>query len=62
MPVAFVVPRADSDVDEAELLVHCSKRLARYKVPVRVEFVAQLPRNAAGKLMRHRLRMEESGQ
>lgn len=59
VPVAFVVLRSDQRVGTEELVEHCAQRLARYKVPVKVAFVSQLPRNAAGKLMRHRLRGQE---
>ena len=32
------------------------QRLARYKMPKAVEFVADLPHNASGKLLKSRLR------
>jgi o-succinylbenzoate---CoA ligase len=51
---AFVV-LADGASDH-ELIAHCRERLAPYKVPKRVEPVAALPRNAAGKLLRGKLR------
>lgn len=41
---------------EEELKAFCRQRLAGYKVPRRIHFVEALPRNAAGKLMRHQLR------
>ena len=56
VPVAFVVPLADVRPDPQELQRHCRERLAAYKVPVRFELVEELPRNAFGKLQRHRLR------
>jgi acyl-CoA synthetase (AMP-forming)/AMP-acid ligase II len=37
------------------LIAFCRERLARYKVPARVHVVEALPRNAAGKLLRHTL-------
>jgi acyl-CoA synthetase (AMP-forming)/AMP-acid ligase II len=49
--VAFVV----GDVDPAELGAHARERLAGYKVPKRIESVAEIPRNAAGKILRGRL-------
>ena len=51
--VAYVVLREDTA--EAELVAWCRARLARHEVPKRVESVAELPRNAAGKLLRDRL-------
>jgi long-chain acyl-CoA synthetase len=53
LPVAEVVPR-NGGVAEAELVAHCRARLAAYKVPVRFNFVAALPRTASGKLRRVR--------
>ena len=42
----------------AELIGFCRQRLAGYKVPRRVEFRHQLPRNAGGKLLRRELQIE----
>jgi malonyl-CoA/methylmalonyl-CoA synthetase len=39
----------------AELIAYCRKRLASYKKPRRVVFVAALPRNALGKVQKHLL-------
>jgi malonyl-CoA/methylmalonyl-CoA synthetase len=46
---------ADGEVGEAELRAHAAQRLARYKVPGRVEFTDALPRNALGKVVRGEL-------
>ncbi len=40
---------------DAELIAHCRDRLAAYKCPKHFTFVDQLPRNASGKLLKHRL-------
>jgi O-succinylbenzoic acid--CoA ligase len=53
---AVVVLRERASVSADELRAHCASALAGYKVPKRVEFVAQLPRTASGKLMRKELR------
>jgi long-chain acyl-CoA synthetase len=53
---AFVVPRAGAVVDEAALIDHASRHLARYKCPSIVTFVDELPHGIAGKLMRRQLR------
>jgi long-chain acyl-CoA synthetase len=37
---------------QAELLQHCQRRLAGFKVPQRIEFVSKLERTASGKLIR----------
>lgn len=46
---------------EDELLTLCNQQLVRYKVPRSIEFVAQLPRNDAGKIRRSTLRNEREG-
>jgi fatty-acyl-CoA synthase len=43
-------------VDPEDVRVSCRKHLARYKVPVQVEVVERLPRNATGKILKHVLR------
>ncbi len=50
---AFVVLRATATEDE--LREWCRARLARHEVPKRVTVMPELPRNAAGKLVRTRL-------
>lgn len=54
VPIAFIKTR--SPITPAELKQFCAERLARYKIPARVELVENaLPRNAAGKLLRRTL-------
>ncbi|WP_326628130.1 long-chain fatty acid--CoA ligase [Nonomuraea fuscirosea] len=53
---ALVVPRPGATAAPEELLKHLDGRLARYKIPKYVEFVAELPKNAAGKLLKAPLR------
>jgi len=54
IPYASVVaaPSAIPPPEEEELMAHCSRNLAHFKVPVKIEFVEQLPRTASGKLIR----------
>lgn len=52
---AWVVRRPSSALDTDELLAFCAERLADYKCPRRVHFVDELPRNATGKVMKHKL-------
>ena len=53
--VAFVVLREDEQATAQELLAFCRERLAAYKVPARIEFRRELPKNPAGKILRQRL-------
>jgi fatty-acyl-CoA synthase len=55
---AVVVARPGAAIDDSELLAFLAARLARYKVPKTVEFVASLPRNATGKLLKAQLRKQ----
>ncbi len=48
--VAVVVPRPGEDVDGVRLIEWVRERLANYKVPRRVEVVAELPMTATGKV------------
>jgi long-chain acyl-CoA synthetase len=52
---AFVILVDDADLDEETLIDHCREHLARYKCPNKVIIVDELPRNAAGKLLRRAL-------
>lgn len=53
---AFVVLRDGVGPSEADIIAFCRERLAHYKCPDRVEFVASLPRNGLGKLVKAELR------
>ena len=51
---AFVVRKGE--VDEAAIVEQVRDRLAAFKVPKRVTFVEDLPRNASGKILKRELR------
>jgi o-succinylbenzoate---CoA ligase len=53
---AYVV--LSGGVADAELIEHCKQQLAAYKAPRAIHIVEALPRNAAGKLLRHELGRE----
>jgi acyl-CoA synthetase (AMP-forming)/AMP-acid ligase II len=55
---AFVVPRPGFALSSEEVLAFCRERLANYKVPRRVEFRGELPRNPSGKVLKRVLREE----
>jgi acyl-CoA synthetase (AMP-forming)/AMP-acid ligase II len=53
---AYVVPRGNATVDEAELIAWCREQMANYKVPRTVDVVDALPLNASGKVLKFVLR------
>jgi len=53
---AFVVLKPGGQVDEAGLKAFVKERLAPYKYPRFIEFVAELPKTATGKIQRFKLR------
>ena len=58
---AVVVRSPDSKLAEDELLCRLKDRLAKFKLPKRVIFVEELPRNALGKLQKNVLRDSYAG-
>ncbi len=58
---AFVVLKSGASVDEDALKAFVKERLAPYKYPRFIEFVADLPKTATGKIQRFKLRDREAG-
>jgi fatty-acyl-CoA synthase len=56
VPKAFIVLRAGSEASEAEILGHCARHLAKFKVPKSVEFLPELPKGGTGKILKRVLR------
>ena len=56
---AFVVAKPGASVGDEELKAFVKERLAAYKYPRAIEFVAELPKTATGKIQRFRLRERE---
>ena len=54
--VAVVVPESIGDVSESDIIEACRKDLANFKVPKRVVFVDELPRNTMAKVQKNVLR------
>ena len=52
---AWVVRTPGSGLDADTLRAFCAERLADYKCPRQITFVDELPRNATGKVMKHKL-------
>lgn len=58
-PLAIIVPADPADPPELEeIREFLADQLAAFKRPTRIEVVAELPRNASGKLQKHKLRDE----
>lgn len=55
---AYVVTKPGSFVTEQELIRHCTKWLAHYKIPSAIEFRQELPRTIIGKVLRRMMRDE----
>ncbi len=56
---AFVVLKPGGDATEDALKAFVKERLAPYKYPRQIEFLAELPKTATGKIQRFRLRERE---
>jgi long-chain acyl-CoA synthetase len=52
---AFVVQEDGHHLEEDQVIEFCAGRLARYKCPTKVTFVAELPTGLGGKLLRREL-------
>ncbi len=53
---AFVVLKDGVAATEASLMAFCAEHLAKYKVPKRIEFLDELPKNTTGKILRRSLK------
>lgn len=53
---AVVVPKVPGSLSEQELIAFCKGRIAGYKTPKTVEFVSDLPKTPAGKVLKRVLR------
>ncbi len=53
---AVVVPSGRPPLGEAQIIEYCAGRISGYKRPKKVVFMDELPKNAAGKVMKHVLR------
>ena len=58
-PKAFVVLRPGATATAEEIIGHVCGQIARYKVPDYVDFVADLPKTATGKIQKFQLRERE---
>jgi malonyl-CoA/methylmalonyl-CoA synthetase len=58
--VAVVVKKEGAALDEAAVIAHVKAQIANFKVPKRVVFADDLPRNAMGKVQKNLLREQYS--
>lgn len=56
VPMAFVVRRSQSKLNEAEVMDFIANQVAPYKKVRRVAFVRSIPKSAAGKILRKQLK------
>jgi len=56
--VVTIAAESDGDTVRTDVIAACRSRLAKYKVPKRVDIVAQLPLTSVGKLDKKRMRAE----
>lgn len=54
--MAMIVPKPDNKPTDKDIMEHCSKSLAGYKLPKYVEFIDSIPRNLSGKVLKKDLR------
>ena len=53
---AFVVLRSGTSLSEADVISHCKQKLGAVKTPKSVEFCDEIPKTAAGKIDRKKMR------
>lgn len=56
--MAIIVVKPGCTLAQEQVVEHCAKNLAKYKVPRSVTFIEVLPRNAAGKVLKRELRAQ----
>ncbi|MDR2515446.1 MAG: AMP-binding protein [Christensenellaceae bacterium] len=54
--MACVILKEGASITEEELQAFCRARIAKHKVPRYVRFVSEFPMNAAGKIMKYKMR------
>ncbi|MEH6989324.1 o-succinylbenzoate--CoA ligase [Cytobacillus firmus] len=55
VPEAFIVKVNGSALTEDDVVQHCHGNLAKYKIPKKVTFLNELPKNATGKIQKTQL-------
>ena len=52
---AFITLKPDHTTNQADLIAWCKERMANYRVPRRVEIIAEMPLNASNKIIKAEL-------
>jgi len=50
-----------SEIDVSSIITHCKQNLERFKIPMKVEFVSNFPKNEQGKIIRFMLQEKNNG-
>ena len=56
---AWIVLNQGASLSEEQIKQWCYQRIARFKVPAEIEFIAELPRSSVGKILRRQLVQRE---
>ena len=59
--VQCYVVSSNPALSEAELAAYCAEHLAKYKLPKKIEFLEELPKNTTGKILRRSLKAQVAG-
>lgn len=60
-PIAVIVPKEGMSITTGEMREFCAGKLAKYKIPDRVELTDELPHTGPGKIARWQLRQKYGG-
>lgn len=55
VPIAFIALRNENTIEKEQIISHCKKYLANYKVPKLITFLKSLPKNSTGKIQKNQL-------
>lgn len=58
VPVAYIALKESASADEREIRRFCIQHLGRHEVPKKIIFLNELPKNAAGKIVKRELRKQ----
>ncbi|MDD5483421.1 MAG: long-chain fatty acid--CoA ligase [Kiritimatiellae bacterium] len=56
IPVAFIAPAEGREITSDEVRAFCRDNLGRHEIPRKIIFMPELPKNAAGKILKRALR------